>query len=72
MMPSVPVTGNMVVLVTFPEQIGLPERESDLNCQSTYTNLIRSVTCSIDKDRDNAIENTVRVAMDLTVTQING
>lgn len=70
MIPSVPVTANTFILVTFPPQISLPLTDAELNCNSTYENLISSVTCGLDQ-RDKALNNTVRVALTLTQTQIN-
>ena len=61
LVPSVPVQQENLIMVSFPEQIALPEDQSELACSSSFTSLIDSVTCSYDENY--GIPRTVRVDM---------
>jgi len=51
--------------------MSLPSKNSELACKSTYSNLISLVTCDIDTGRNQALQNTVRIAMTLKNGVIN-
>ena len=69
MVPTVPITSNNYIMVTFPYQITLPDNEEDLACESTYLNLITGIVCKFDT-RQNAYPNSVLVELTLQSTQI--
>lgn len=69
LVPSVPVKQSNFVMLTFPEEITLPEDSATLACSSTFDELIESLECDYDPAWPQA--NTVRVRMTLKVPQID-
>ena len=63
LVPSVPIKETNLIMISFPEQIGLPEDPAALSCASSFTNLIESLDCTYDSSF--GIPNTVRVALTL-------
>jgi hypothetical protein len=48
--PSVTLTQGMAILISFPEQIGVPDSDSQITCASTqYPHLISGITCQRDR-----------------------
>jgi hypothetical protein len=61
LVPSVPVKANSYIMVTFPHDINLPDNPRSLNCQNTFKQILKSVSCSYDLDFP--LPNTVKVSM---------
>ena len=70
LVPSVPIKQSNLIMITFPEQIELPDA-ADLGCSSSFTSLIESLECWYDESYE--FSNTVRVALALNsnISQIN-
>ena len=62
MVPTVPIWETGLILVTFPEQIRLPDNSVFLQCTTVFTSLLKDVKCSYDPQF--VLGRTVRV--DLT------
>ena len=60
---SVPVSASNKVIISFPSQITLPSKESDLACSTSETNYFDSVKCSFYKT--SSISNGIKVDLNV-------